>query len=90
LTTNNDITRSQNLYHKLESEIKFKDAPMLANDAFEICYNIIMGWNALKLIQHLRKITLWELFYIYLWEPSENLHLERRLITDMFLTEGWS
>jgi len=46
--------------------------------------------NALKLIQHLRKITLLELFYIYLWEPSENLRLERRLITDMFLTEGWS
>jgi len=46
--------------------------------------------NASKLIQHLRKITLSELFYIYLWEPSDHLRLERRLITDMFLTEGWS
>jgi len=46
--------------------------------------------NALKIIQHLRKITLRELFYIYLWEPSENLSLERKLISDKFLTEGWS
>jgi len=44
--------------------------------------------NALKTIQHLRNIKLRELFYIYLWEPSENLRLERRLKTDIFLTEG--
>jgi len=45
LTTKTDITRSQHLYHKLQSKIKLIGAPMLANDAFEICYNIIMGWN---------------------------------------------
>jgi len=44
--------------------------------------------NALKIIQHLRIIKLWELFYIYLCEPTENLRLERKLITDIFLTEG--
>jgi len=46
--------------------------------------------NALKIIQHLRKITLWKLFHIYLWEPSKSLRLERRLITEIFLTEVWS
>jgi len=44
--------------------------------------------NALKIIQHLRNNKLRELFYIYLWEPSENMRLGRRLITDIFLTEG--
>jgi len=43
--------------------------------------------NALK-IHHLRNIKLWELFYIYLWEPSENMLLERRLITHIYLTES--
>jgi len=37
-----DITRSQHLYHKLESEIKLKDAPMLGKDVFEMCYNVNM------------------------------------------------
>jgi len=44
--------------------------------------------NALKTIQNLRNIKLWELFYIYLRGRSENLRLERRLTTDIFLTEG--
>jgi len=37
LATKTDITRSQHLYHKLESEIKLKDAPMLGIDVFKIC-----------------------------------------------------
>jgi len=36
---------SQHLYHKLESEIKLKDAPMLSNDAFGICHHVNVGWN---------------------------------------------
>jgi len=36
----------------------------------------------------MRNIKLLELLYIYLWEPSENLRLKRRLITDIFLREG--
>jgi len=39
--------------------------------------------NGLRIVQHLRNIKLWELFYIYLWE-----RLERRLTTHIFLTEG--
>jgi len=44
--------------------------------------------NALKIIQHLRNIKLWELCYIYLWKPNENMRLEQRLLTHIFLTEG--
>jgi len=37
---------------------------------------IMLMWdeqmNALKIIQHLRIIKLWELFYICLQEPSDN------------------
>jgi len=42
-------TESQHLYHKLESEIKLKDTPMLGSGAFEICYNVNMGYNKLML-----------------------------------------
>jgi len=43
LETKTDITRSQPLYHKLESEIKLNVASMLGINVFEICYNVYMG-----------------------------------------------
>jgi len=46
----------------------------------------VSDWT--KTIQLLRNIKLRELFYIYLWEPSENMRLERRLTTHIFLTEA--
>jgi len=41
--------------------------------------------NALKIIQHLRNIKLRELYYIYLWEPSENLYILQRVRSENVL-----